>query len=565
MAITSQQITSILSISGTYSLISGAATITDTTNWASIGVASPNTVKILLYIQDSGGNLFYKNAGYDSADYTNPDLQPLTSPASYSFTLPTDITGAFLTGQYIINEKIQVVQGSDTTEAYKALYQNIVATCNGIVPVVEGSVSYNTAVVSVTDLTNYKTWTALSNTIYLYPPPQTGQTAQHDTFGGSPPTLIYEPPMGQYPYTGVWTWTLSTELTYTDPLTSASTTCLIAAQGTFSVIQSQLCKVLCYLKKYRANVQVQAANSQTIGAIAKRNLLEAEGEYMLAFAAERCGRPQSEIDTYVAAVYALIGVTPDSECDCGCGDGVSQPLVPTSIINGADGTDGTIIYSGTGVPSGGLGVVGDFYIDTNSPYSFYKKTGATTWTFLFSTLGATGATGATGANGVSILANQYPDLATLGVAFESLLVGRVPYSLPANTLNTNLDEITIYGSLIGTENDDTKLVRIMFNGSSLILAPQVVGMFSNLTRIEFNARLTRVTNTTAKYTLQSTYYTSNGAIGGYTSTAVITQGEKALAGLNFTTDAYDIDIQGDSVVIGDITCKAFEVIYKHKV
>ena len=44
------------------------------------------------------------------------------------------------------------------------------------------------------------------------------------------------------------------------------------------------------------------------------------------------------------------------------------------------GADGATWYSGSGVPGGSLGAVGDWYFRTDNGY-VYQKTGATTWTF----------------------------------------------------------------------------------------------------------------------------------------------------------------------------------------
>jgi hypothetical protein len=59
---------------------------------------------------------------------------------------------------------------------------------------------------------------------------------------------------------------------------------------------------------------------------------------------------------------------------------------------------GGIIYSGSSPPSGGLGIDGDLYILTVSPFTLYKKvTGS--WLSLTSMVGSTGATGAVGSTG----------------------------------------------------------------------------------------------------------------------------------------------------------------------
>jgi len=54
-------------------------------------------------------------------------------------------------------------------------------------------------------------------------------------------------------------------------------------------------------------------------------------------------------------------------------------LLADKGADGTNGTDGAVWYTGSGAPSGGLGVVGDFYLDyTNNVY--YEKTGTSTWT-----------------------------------------------------------------------------------------------------------------------------------------------------------------------------------------
>jgi hypothetical protein len=70
--------------------------------------------------------------------------------------------------------------------------------------------------------------------------------------------------------------------------------------------------------------------------------------------------------------------------------------------NGTNGTDGKTIHSGTGVPPGGLGVDGDYYIDNNAPKTIYGPKTAGAWgagTSIVGPAGATGADGVTGAPG----------------------------------------------------------------------------------------------------------------------------------------------------------------------
>jgi len=556
---TSAQIEAVQQIQGTYSLITGSAAFTDVSNYASLGLGTPATIKVLLYIQDSTGALFYKNAGYDTANFASPDLEPLLGTDTYSFTLPTDITGAYLTGQYTISMKTQVIDPSGTVNAYKVLYQNITATCNGIIVIGEGSVAYNVAQVSITDQTNYKTYTALTNTIILYPPPSTGQASQTLVASGSPATLVYAPPMGTFPYTGIWQWDITSDITYTDTVTGASTTCRVTKQGSFSVEQSQLCKVLCLLEKYRNEFLLQKT-AKNVPEMTERYLL-AMAEYLFAVESETCGKPQSTIDAHIAKIYALTGIDPT--CDCGCGDGTSQPLVPTTSINGTNGTNGTSFLQGAGAPANNLGSVGDSYLNISNG-DVYLKTGASTWTYMGSLLGATGATGATGAagangaDGVAVLYNNYANASTAGtVGFETL----DSYSIPANTLSADGDEVKIHTVFTtnATSPSASQLVRLTFNGASLISTLNTGFFASNIVNIEINARISRVSNTSAKYEVEVLFNAQT--LAGQQTDRRFIQGVTTIGTLNFTTTAYTVAAQGDSVVAGDITSAALEIVY----
>jgi hypothetical protein len=55
-------------------------------------------------------------------------------------------------------------------------------------------------------------------------------------------------------------------------------------------------------------------------------------------------------------------------------------------------------YTGSGAPGSGLGIQGDYYLDTAAG-NYYNKTSATVWTLRGNLTGPQGATGATGAQG----------------------------------------------------------------------------------------------------------------------------------------------------------------------
>jgi len=65
---------------------------------------------------------------------------------------------------------------------------------------------------------------------------------------------------------------------------------------------------------------------------------------------------------------------------------------------GSAGADGKTVRNGSGVPSGGLGVDGDFYLNT-AANTIYGPKAAGAWGSATSLVGPTGATGSTGAAG----------------------------------------------------------------------------------------------------------------------------------------------------------------------
>lgn len=532
MGANSQQIESVLNITASYSLITGAAVLTDSSDWGSIGIVTPDTAKILLQIYDSTGDLFYQNTGWDAGDYTSPDLS-LTS-TTYSFTLPTDIAGAYLQGQYLVKTKVQVVEDGITTVVLKDFYQNIDATCNEIVIDVQGGVVAGTTEVNLTDYTNYKGYTGLSRTMKLYPPPPSAQPTQTGT---NVDTIVYSGTV----YTGVWTWTIVSDVTYTNTQ-GVSTTCRLTGQGTFNVQQSQLCKVLCLLEKYRSQTVLPALASKNSAVLLNTYLL-AMTEYQFATNGYVCGKSQTVIDGHIQKIYDLTGIDPD--CDCGCDDGTSQPLLSVTTVDGTDGTDGSQILYGSGVPSGGLGAVGDTYINTANG-DIYKKTGASTWTFELTV------SGTPGTNGASVWHNDVSNSATTGTTLQTLKT----YSVVANTFNTNGDILHIHtrfkssGTVAGQTYRVTAFGVVIASGSFI----------GNQTRVIVDIYVSRLSNTTGSFegTILRTDSFGNGQ-------GIFNQPPQSIAGKNFTTTAYDINSEGDSVVTGDVICEELQVIYLHKV
>lgn len=552
MAITQQQLENTLNLKGVFSLINGAATLTDSSVWSSLGVTS---AKILLQINDPTGDLVYQNAGYFTANYGAPDLDVFASVPTFSFTLPQDINGAYLQGTYTINIAIQIISAFGTQTFSDTVYENVSSCCNGVVANVTPVINYLNAQVTVVDNTNYGNFISVANTITLYPDPTAGQAAQTATGSGTPYTLIWQPPMGQKTYTGNWKWTLSSVLTYIDQTTQAQTTCLVTGSGVFEVNQNPICKVLCFINKYVAQVQLQQANSTINAALMERQLIQAQGYFALLLGMNDCGKNG---EAYVNMIYRLIGVLNPNDGDCcGCGGTNVTPLIPSQSINGSDGTDGLSFLQGVGAPGSGLGVVGDSYLNSTND-DLYKKTGSSTWTLTGNLQGAQGVSGAI------VLHNDISNSATLGTALEILKT----YTLPLNTLSTDGSFLKIraeFTTSTANASPSTKLVGLYFNGNSIADAFEPYIIFNGQGRkIILEATVNRFSNTVLKN--EQYFDLLYGFLVGSQSSIqpVINQGIFSMAGLNLTTTVYDITAKANGEVIGDITCTLFTVTYYKK-
>lgn len=529
MAASSVQIEATLDLTGEFSLITGAAVITDNSAWGSIGVATPDTVKILLRILDPTGDVFYENAGWNTGVYTSPDLQ--LTDTTFTFTLPTDIAGDYIVGQYTVYTKCQVVEDTETTVVTKTFYQNVSAICNDITINVQGGVVAGTTEVNLTDNTNYATYTALSRTMILYPPPPSGQATQTGT---NVDVIVYSGTV----YTGVWTWKLTSDVTYTD-VDGVSTTCRLTGQGTFNVQQSQLCKVLCLLKKYRT--QVLAALTQKNNTLLLQTYQLAMIEYQFATNAYICGNSQTVIDSYIQKIYDLTGIDPD--CDCGCDDGTSQVLLSVTTVDGEDGTDGANILYGSGAPASGTGAVGDTYINTANGF-MYKKTGATTWTYQLTIQGAAGV------SPVSMIHNDITDSTTTTNALETLKT----FTMDAGQLADDGDLIRIRARFRATKDSVAKNCYIYLDGASIINRNIVASLIS----AELDVTISRTGSTTG--IMDGNSFASGSSLIGYSTLyrELIPISASAIV-VSGWANALTIAIKANDGGGNAITCELFQV------
>lgn len=530
MPITPSQLSSILRVKKEFNLINGNITLTDLTNWAGENIIAPDTASVLLKLVSPTGAVVYQNIGYDTNNFGAPDFTLATSVLNE--TMPQDVNGNYITGTYTLYTKAQVVDDGDTVNG-SATTTAEVCDCTATISI-DIDVDYATAVLTSTDTTQYGAYFSLSRTHTIYPPPISGLPSQST----NATTNVYSNIV-----TTTWSVEISSNVTYLKA-NDTYTTCNITGSKEVVVEADTLCNTLCLIKKFRSDFYAKYGKKCVDDMEKAYNL--AMDEFYLAFMATRCGRPQSEIQGYINKIYEITGLDPD--CDCGCNAGeYPTPVVPTSIINGTNGTNGvTPQFQNTGT---WIQVSYDEGDTWNNLFSLASVTGAA---------GANGTNGTNGADGVAVLYNEFPaQVTTTNSTWETLKT----YTVPAAQLDSNGSDLEILATFTTSSwTTAAQNTRITFNGSTIISPSIYAGFYSRpITKVVISARITRTSNTTAKTQVSVEFVTS-----GYVVLQKLTQPILSLAGLNFTTTTYDIDADAYSAVNGDITLENLEVIYYKK-
>lgn len=571
---TAAQILAALNITNTFTLGNTSAPYNtgqwiDATDWASLGITSGggDIAPIIAQVVNPVGTVVYQNSGYANNIYTSPDTS-LTDTTSPLFTL-ANLTGTHtaIPGNYTFNLKCSVLLADFSLFVVQKTF--VIELSGQLTPTLSLQETYDCSVATYTsvDTTNYATpasnygfsVSSITRNHETRPPfgslESNGNTVQ-STVSGTAQTNILGSPDNPL-WTGTYASSLLVDVLYVKDGQYTLVYVPLYTKEQIVECDDYLCVLFCGLKTlikgYSDNLGVNTtlANEYkqkwTVGTLLVSNISQAK----------QCSN-ETLASTYTELFYKYTGL--DADCDCGCTDGPS-PVIPTSVINGTDGTDGATILTGSGAPSGGAGSVGDLYINTANGY-LYKKTGGSSWTYLFTIVGATGATGSNGQAGASVLTNQYPGLATQGTGWESLAVGRAPYEMAANQLSTNGDELHIKAVFtLPADPTSTQHVRITFNGNDTsnnlcIFTPGAVG----LRRGEINLRLTRISNTEVNYTM---YWFTNEltATNTYAKPPLkeIIYGVITMSGLVLDTNTVEIDCQANSFTAGDIVSQAFEI------
>ena len=466
---TAQQVYSALRIHNVFNVLNTSSPINfslfdDITDWGGMNISTANgdTVKLLAQVVAPTGITCYENTGYVAGDYASPDttLLDLISP---TWNLPVYTGGTiYVNGLYVMNVKVEVTLNGQSPFIVEKTFTFDLP--KNVTPNFELTETWNCSIATYTstDTTVYCTSgcasgysvTNVVKTHTVYPPAVSGQS----NVTASSTTIVLGAPDNQ-----LWTGTYEAKLSAVVTLTQGDSTVITHGSVTKEakvICDDLLCGLYCQMQKLYASFMGYLGKNTTEANKYKGYLEKGLICYQLATQARLCSK-ESMVEQYVADFYKLTGTDPN----CNCCTDESSPVIPTTIVNGTDGTDGetpefrltgdsifqykfpsdtvwtTIIdfttisgrdglsfIQGSGVPSSGTGNNGDSYLDIDT-YDIYEKS-AGSWS-------VTG--NIKGDDGFTLLVNDLSTTATTGTTTEVLKT----YTAPANTFSANGDMLVL--------------------------------------------------------------------------------------------------------------------------
>ena len=364
--------------------------------------------------------------------------------------------------------------------------------------------------------------TNIEKTHTVYPPAVSGQS----NVTASSTTVVLASPDNP-----LWTGTYEAKLSAVVTLTQGDSTVITHGSVTKEakvICDDLLCGLYCQMQKLYASFMGYLGYNTTEANKYKGYLEKGLICYQLATQARLCSK-ESMVEQYVADFYKLTGTDPN----CNCCKDESSPVIPTTIVNGTDGTDGetpefrlsgdsifqykfpsqsvwtTIIdfstisgrdglsfIQGSGVPSSGTGNNGDSYLDI-ATYDIYEKS-AGSWS-------VTG--NIKGDDGFTLLVNDLSTTATTGTTTETLKT----YTAPANTFSTNGDMLVLEFQFNGANTGTDASAGWLNIGGNAI--PMYLLFPSSNIGYKYIVRLTRVSSTALAIEKESTPLVSLGFEG----------------------------------------------------
>ena len=533
---TAQQVYSALRIHNVFNVLNTSSPINfslfdDITDWGGMNISTANgdTVKLLAQVVAPTGITCYENTGYIADDYASPDttLLDLVSP---TWNLPVYTGGTvYVNGLYVMNVKVEVaINGGATFIVEKTFTFDLP---KNVTPNFELTETWNCSIATYTstDTTVYCTSgcasgysvTNVVKTHTVYPPAVSGQSS----VTASSTTIVLGAPDNQ-----LWTGTYEAKLSADVTLTQGDSTVITHGSVTKEakvICDDLLCGLYCQMQKLYASFMGYLGKNTTEANKYKGYLEKGLICYQLATQARLCSK-ESMVEQYVADFYKLTGTDPN----CNCCKDESSPVIPTTIVNGTDGTDGetpefrvtgtifqykypsdtvwtTIIdlaslagadgksfLQGSGVPSSGLGSNDDTYLDIDT-YDIYLKS-AGSWS-------VTG--NIKGDDGFTLLVNDLSTTATTGTTTETLKT----YTAPANTFSANGDMLVLEFQFNGANTGaDASAGWLNIGGNAI---PMYLLFPSSNIGYKYIVRLTRVSSTALAIEKESTPLVSLGFEG----------------------------------------------------
>jgi len=340
--------------------------------------------KILVKIIDPLGNIVYKNTYYDESEDTDFDLQYSTSK-TITKDMPLDSSNEIIQGLYYIYYKIAGYKG-DT-----ALWFKYCPT----IPEIDISLEYScrTSTITSTDNTNYDlvnscssgsvtveaSVTPYSHTLYY---PTTMEEQEDPVTSVTPAVAIVVTPI----WTKRWVAQIGTNVSYDMPLPTTIDGLAYFIEGTLNgqkyvdvACADCICSLLtCIDQVY--NAYKLAVEKDSVRARELQTQLDML--YLLFFKfifAERCGQ-ESDTTSICNEIVAYLNFTGLACCSEDETSEYSQEVVSYGSISPSTSTvlGGTVWYSGSENPTAGVGLNGDFYLQTTSKTIWKKILGV--WT-----------------------------------------------------------------------------------------------------------------------------------------------------------------------------------------
>ncbi len=530
---TAQQVYSALRIHNVFNVLNTSSPVNfslfdDITDWGGMNISTANgdTVKLLAQVVAPTGITCYENTGYVAGDYASPDttLLDLISP---TWNLPVYTGGTiYVNGLYVMNVKVEVTLNGQSPFIVEKTFSFDLP--KNVTPNFELTETWNCSIATYTstDTTFYCTSgcasgysvTNIVKTHTVYPPAVSGQSS----VTASSTTIVLGAPDNQ-----LWTGTYEAKLSAVVTLTQGDSTVIthgFVTKEAKVICDDLLCGLYCQMQKLYASFMGYLGHNTTEANKYKGYLEKGLICYQLATQARLCSK-ESMVEQYVSDFYKLTGTDPN----CNCCKDESSPVIPTTIVNGTDGTNGetpefrltgdsifqykfpsdtvwtTIIdfstikgadgksfLQGSGVPSSGLGINDDTYLDI-STYDIYEKS-AGSWSVTGNIKGDSGAT---------VLVNNYVQVVTTTTSTDEVLK---TYTFSANTFSANgiMVEIeAIYERIIN--NNST-------SGGKFILGSHTEGCYlagyTNANNLKIKYKLTRISSTVLA--LERERYTMSG-------------------------------------------------------